>query len=109
MNIAVCTAMILEIQQLELECVTFSSSVRWQQGRDPALLGDGCLSGRTTADYLCTRCAHESLRAKHAVTCASCAACSFWMAGHLALAVRNSLQPECRAGPLGVAEFACFM
>jgi hypothetical protein len=60
-----------EIQQRELEFVTLSRHGRRRLGS--ALLADGCLSGRTTAGHLYTSCAHESLRAKHAVTCATCA------------------------------------
>jgi hypothetical protein len=74
-----------EIQQLELGFMTWSIYGRLQQG--PAVLADGCLSRRTTADYLCTRCTvtHEYLRAKHTVTCAACVTCTLWTAGYFAI------------------------
>ncbi len=48
---------------------------------------DGCLpeSGRMTADFLCTRCSYESLRAKDAVRFAAYATCTLLMVAHLAL------------------------
>ncbi len=73
------------IQRRELELVTQHSHGHCQRRPGPAVLADGCLSGRKTADYLCTRCSHESLRVKHAVRCATCATCTLLTVVHLAL------------------------
>ncbi len=88
-----------------LEFVTWSSHSSCRRQVGPASLADKCLSGRTTADFLCTRCTHQSLRAKHAVTCAAYATCSLWTAGHLALEKYSTAWVQ----GWGDAKFAGFM
>jgi hypothetical protein len=76
-----------EIQQLKLEFVTQHGHGHCRLLSGPAVLADGCLSGRTTtdSDYLRTRCSHESIRAKHTVRCTMYAMCTLMTVGHLAL------------------------
>ncbi len=74
-----------KIQQRKLEFFIRRSHGHCRRQWVPSVLEDGRLSGMTTANYLRTRCSHESLRAKYAVRFAIWATCILITVGHLAL------------------------